>query len=167
MENYREKFIQAEEQAAELVTQLEALKKEALNYKKASQDLDEAKGNLNELITRVENVVSDHLKLIASLKEIGTQEIIKSVEEETMKISSKMTQEISSIKDSLSSEIKGLHAIQQEFRDDLTEKSDELKEIVSAQHEITEKWVKRTHLMLYIITGLAVAFSVILIVLQV
>ncbi len=81
MTDYREKFLEAEQQALSLVGELESLKKEALDYKSASGSLQKTQEKIEILINNLSSIVIEEQNLIKAIKDIGTQKIIDEIEE--------------------------------------------------------------------------------------
>jgi DNA repair exonuclease SbcCD ATPase subunit len=78
--DYREKFIEAEGQAEQLVDLLQDLKQEMENYQTASDSLDQTKDQLDDMFQKFDNLVLTQRDLISAIEEIGPQEIIDAVE---------------------------------------------------------------------------------------
>jgi predicted nuclease with TOPRIM domain len=83
---YKEKFLEAEEQASELLEELNKLKKEVDHFKEAGKKLDIVDKDIHELVPRIDHSVYELNNLIESLKDIGTEEIISAVEKKYVDI---------------------------------------------------------------------------------
>ena len=79
MEDYKEKFLEAEEQASKLVSQLDELKKETKNYKEASESLTETKNKLIDLIEKQQEVAGKLNDVVEASARIGTAEILEKI----------------------------------------------------------------------------------------
>jgi len=79
--DYQEKFLDAEKKASDLVKQLEVLKNESVNYKNASNSLSEVNETIMDLISNFSGVVSEEENLIKAIREIGTEKIITTIEQ--------------------------------------------------------------------------------------
>ena len=79
MEDYKEKFLEAEEQASKLVSQLDELKKETKNYKEASESLTETKNKLIDLIEKQQEIAGKLNDVIEASARIGTAEILEKI----------------------------------------------------------------------------------------
>ena len=79
MNDYSEKFLDAEAQVTELASQLVELKEETKHYSEAADSMSESQANLADLIESVDNVVSQFGSIIKALKKIGTEEIVSAV----------------------------------------------------------------------------------------
>jgi hypothetical protein len=79
MSQYREKFLEAEEKASQLIIQLEELKKSSNQYRTASESLDKTREEIGPFITSLTSIVKEASGLIQTLKEIDTGRIISEV----------------------------------------------------------------------------------------
>ena len=79
MEDYKEKFLEAEEQASKLVSQLDELNKETRNYKEASESLTETKNKLIDLIEKQQEVAGKLNDVVEASSRIGTLEILEKI----------------------------------------------------------------------------------------
>ena len=77
---YKEKFLEAEEQASELLEELSKLKKEVDYFKEAGEKLDIVDKDIHELVPRIDHIVYELANLIASINDIGPEEIITEIE---------------------------------------------------------------------------------------
>jgi DNA repair exonuclease SbcCD ATPase subunit len=80
MNTYREKFLEAEKQANQLVDQLAKLKEETVHYRDAGESLAKSQERVSDLISGIEDVLEEQRELIGALKEIGTEEIISAIQ---------------------------------------------------------------------------------------
>lgn len=91
MNDYREKFIEAEKQATQLVAQLERLKEEAQSYQEASETLEGTREQLGDLINKTVSLGQAQQELIDVLGEIGTEEIIQVINQSKDKLQERLT----------------------------------------------------------------------------
>ena len=81
MEDYREKFLQAEKQATNLVEQLQKLKDEVINYRDASSSFSEVHASLSGLIERQNSIAEELHGVIDTLGKIDTSKILDDINE--------------------------------------------------------------------------------------
>ena len=86
MTDYREKFLEAEQQALSLVDQLKSLKKEASDYKTASGSLQKTQEKIEALIRDLSSVIEEERNLVKAIKEIGTDKIIEEIEKNRLSL---------------------------------------------------------------------------------
>jgi hypothetical protein len=77
---YKDKFLEAEEQASELLEELKKLKDEVDHNKEVGEKFDAIVQEINELVPRIDHTVYELNNFIQGLKEIGTEEIISSID---------------------------------------------------------------------------------------
>jgi len=77
MDKEAEKFIKAEETAAELVSTLTQLSDEAISYKTAKKELESVRQDLISMIDSTKQLAICSHEIITTLKEIGALEIIE------------------------------------------------------------------------------------------
>lgn len=77
MDDPRETFLKAEEQAQKLASQLSALKEKMEGHAEAEQSLSDTKNSLQELISELVVGTAHLQKVIEKLSEIGTPEILE------------------------------------------------------------------------------------------
>ena len=80
MSDYREGFLKAEEKAVDLVTQLDALKKEAISYRDAASTLKDVHEALLKMLNAQEEAAVNLRDVINTLLEIGTPEILEKLD---------------------------------------------------------------------------------------
>jgi len=80
MSEYRDKFIEAEEQASKLVSHLIELKNEAVNYKNAKSTIEKTQERISVLVEKFSSVIEGENNLVKTLREIGTDQIIEKIE---------------------------------------------------------------------------------------
>jgi len=91
MTTYREKFLEAENQANQLAGQLAKLKEETLNYREAGESLTKSQEKIADLVSELELVLIDQRELIDVLREIGTEEIINTIDSNISSMSKELT----------------------------------------------------------------------------
>jgi len=80
MTDYRERFLEAEEKAVDLVTQLDALKKEAMSYHDAASTLKDVHDALLKMLDEQEEIAFNLRNVIKTLLEIRTPEILENLD---------------------------------------------------------------------------------------
>ena len=70
-----------EEKASNLVESLTQLKKEVEGYSKAKNSIEDVRSDVNSLVSKLDELGSDVLKLTKNISEIGSTEIISSIDE--------------------------------------------------------------------------------------
>ena len=79
MDDYRERFLEAEMQAVDLVSQLEALKQEASHYRDAAGSLSKVRESLLSLMDKQDALVLGVKDVVDTLGLIGTSQIIDEI----------------------------------------------------------------------------------------
>ena len=80
MDDYRERFLEAEMQAVDLVSQLEALKQEASHYRDAAGSLSKVRESLLNLMEKQDALVIGVKDVVDTLGLIGTSQIIDEIQ---------------------------------------------------------------------------------------
>jgi seryl-tRNA synthetase len=80
MSTYRDKFLEAEKKATQLVEHLTKLKEDTSHYRNAGESLTRTHKQVSDLISEVESVIKEQREMISALKEISTQELIDAIE---------------------------------------------------------------------------------------
>ena len=88
---YREKFLDAEKKASDLVNQLEALKNESVNYKNAKDNLSDVTIKIANLISKFSGIVSEEENLINAIREIGTEKIVEMIRQNKITFEEKIS----------------------------------------------------------------------------
>jgi peptidoglycan hydrolase CwlO-like protein len=77
MDTETRKFLEAEEQAAKLVSTLEKLQTEATSLQTARGDLQTTTARLSDLITAMKTIAQDTHQSVQTLNQIGAPEILR------------------------------------------------------------------------------------------
>ena len=81
MEDYQEKFLDAEKTAGELVADLAKLKQEIVSYNAADKALVETQKELNSFASKLSDFINELNSFIAGLKEIGIEKVVEVIED--------------------------------------------------------------------------------------
>lgn len=81
MANEKQKFLDAESTATQLVDTLSKLKNEIMSYNSATKNLDEVKNSLVKFIDEVHQISKKSLEILETLRSIGGLEILTRLKE--------------------------------------------------------------------------------------
>lgn len=81
MANEKQKFLDAESTATQLVDTLNKLKNEIMSYNSATKNLDEVKNSLVKFIDEVHQISKKSLEILETLRSIGGPEILTRLKE--------------------------------------------------------------------------------------
>ena len=158
MEDYRERFLEAEMQAVDLVTQLEKLKQETSHYNTAAGSLSEARESIVSLIQEQSQLALGITEVVDTLGEIGTAKIIEEINSNQKLLTHKIDSSVKEILESNS-------AIQERIdahEISINEKADEFVkqlEDLSEKFEMFQDVQKLIRILVFVIGGLVVLFG--------
>jgi DNA repair exonuclease SbcCD ATPase subunit len=161
MDDYRERFLEAEMQAVDLVSQLEALKQEASHYRDAAGSLSKVRESLLSLMDKQDALVLGVKGVVDTLGLIGTSQII----DEINSIQTSISKQIGDTDKSVNEIINSNSAIQESinnYEKSFDEKTEALnKEIdsITTKLEISGKEQKTIRISVFVIGGLVLLFG--------
>lgn len=161
MDDYRERFLEAEMQAVDLVSQLEALKQEASHYRDAAGSLSKVRESLLSLMDKQDALVLGVKDVVDTLGLIGTSQII----DEINSIQTSISKQIGDTDKSVNEIINSNSAIQESinnYEKSFDEKTEALnKEIdsITTKLEISGKEQKTIRISVFVIGGLVLLFG--------
>jgi hypothetical protein len=87
-----ERFLKTEQAASTLLDELGQLKSETQHYSSASRALDDASRSLSELAAGATELVTDARDVVVAMREIGTPQLLESLEWLRARSEEQMTQ---------------------------------------------------------------------------
>ena len=162
MDDYRERFLEAEMQAVDLVTQLEALKQEAFHYRDAAGSLSKVRESLLSLMDKQDALVLGVKDVVDTLGLIGTSQII----DEINSIQTSISNQIGDTDKSVNEIINSNSAIQESinnYEKSFYEKIEALNieiDSITTKQEISSKEQKIIRISVFVIGGLVLLFGI-------
>ena len=161
MDDYRERFLEAEMQAVDLVTQLEALKQEASHYRDAAGSLSKVRESLLRLMDKQDALVIGVKNVVDTLGLIGTSQIIdemKSIQKTLSEQIGETNTTVNEIVTSNSTIQESINNYEKSFEEKIEALNIDIGSITTKQ-EISSKEQKIIRISVFVIGGLVLLFG--------
>lgn len=161
MDDYRERFLEAEMQAVDLVSQLEALKQEASHYRDAAGSLSKVRESLLRLMDKQDALVIGVKNVVDTLGLIGTSQIIdemKSIQKTLSEQIGETNTTVNEIVTSNSTIQESINNYEKSFEEKIEALNIDIGSITTKQ-EISSKEQKIIRISVFVIGGLVLLFG--------
>ena len=162
MDDYRERFLEAEMQAVDLVSQLEALKQEASHYRDAAGSLSKVRESLLSLMDKQDALVLGVKDVVDTLGMIGTSQIIDEINSIQTSISNQIGDTDKSVNEIINSNFaiqESINNYEKSFYEKIEALNIEIDSITTKQ-EISSKEQKIIRISVFVIGGLVLLFGI-------
>ena len=161
MDDYRERFLEAEMQAVDLVSQLEALKQEASHYRDAAGSLSKVRESLLNLMEKQDALVIGVKDVVDTLGLIGTSQIIDEIKSFQTSVSNQIADTDQSVNEIIivnSAIQESINNHEKSFDEKIEALNEEIDSIIT-KLEISANEQKIIRISVFVIGGLVLLFG--------